>query len=300
MTYSAGIETDSGHLKIFGRSVSNSFNNAGAQGRTQDNSYALLGPFPTENLQINALGQTGLSNGIATSFATRFNNVLIPPGTFNAATPGVIPSAWQHLLAYDVTENIDPYGAATPNREGFGADGDWKFFNGAVHPTASYEQFSEITNVIDEANAVGNVTAPFNMTRMRIGVDLDFKPILNWPIRIGGGYTTTNNVNGAKTPSGETYGLATTLLDGGAEYDFTENVGINVGYRHLDASGFNEVFNIVTGGEDWDLLGYGLWWKPMDTLRFDAVYSQEFETTPAVLGNELEVDETLLRLTLLF
>jgi hypothetical protein len=301
MTYSAGIETASGHLKVFGRTVSSGFHAAGAQGRTQDAAYAFLGPFPTENDQLGANGTVGLDpqNNIPVSFATRFNDVLIPPGTYPAGlTYTVQPQTWQHLLAYNFDESIDPYGAATPNRTGFGAEGDWKFFGGGIRPQASYELFNEIDQVTDLS---GQATSPFTMSRMRAGLDFDLKALFKWPFRIGVGYTATTSSNGKQNALGYSYGLNSVLLDGGIEYDISDSMGLNAGYRHMDANGFDDTHWITyTGGDTWDLLGYGLWWKPMENLRFDAVYSQMFQSAPLVTGTALEVDEGMLRLTLEF
>ncbi len=318
LTYAAGIETKDGFVKVFGRSVDNSFFSPGAQGRTQDHAYEYLGPFAMENSQIAADGKTGLDPSnpprIPVNYANRLNDRLIPPGAVNKPNlVGTGGETWAHLLEYNPLENIDPYGAATPNRTGFGAEAEWKFFKGTIKPKVSYESFSHLTKVIDYS---GNLTSPFNMTRMRAGVFVDLKPTLKWPVKFQAGMTADSSNNGKKNLSNIAYDLNSTLMDAGAEWNFVEGMGLTLGYRHLSITGFNETFDIsnqanaigaeptdTVNGWNYDLLGYGLWWNPVKDVRFDAVYS-DLSIAPMKFTQKaipsLIVSQGVVRMTVFF
>lgn len=294
LTYEAGIEAQGGHVKGFGRMVSSDFYSAGAQGRTVDAGYQYLGPLLPENSQVNSDGTVGI-NKLPPNYAGRINDKMIPPGTINSglAASIVIANAWQHLLPYFPYESIDPYGAATPNRAGYGVDADWKFFKGLVRPRASYE-------VSQNIDAVSATLTAFTMARMRAGLHFDLKGLTDIGLRFGGGYTATTSLNGqVNAASGESYTLNTAQTEGGLEYDFTDSTGISAGYRRLEIKGLNEKFNFLKGYA-WETIGGGIWWKPMEVLRFDALYTRQVNQIPGVLNTDFEIDQTVLRLTLEF
>jgi hypothetical protein len=301
LIYDLGVQTDAGHLKGFGRMVSNGFYSAGAQGRTEDMRYQYLGPFLSENSQVGAQGEVGVDTAIKASFESRLNDILIPPGVYSSASAGSPGNTWANLLPYGFWENIDPYGVATPNRNGFGAEADWKFFSGLLEPKASYESFNEISGL--------NGLKPFSMTRMRAGLAMDFKPSLGWPIRLLAGYTADDDKNGQTAPSGTAYDLSDTLTDAGMEYNLGNNMGLDLGYRNMAVKGLNSSLPPATtlgafdysqnGGAFWTILGAGLWWKPMETLRFDTTYSHQSSGSPSnIKVSGLAYDQIFVRLTL--
>jgi len=299
----------SGQLSVFGRSVSAGYHASGAQGRTQDAAYEFLGPFPTENSQVSASGGIGLSgpgspvsaDAVPTSYATRFNDVLIPPGELwtapdhSVTAPGGL---WQNLLAYNYLENMDPYGVATPDRRGFGASGDWSPFDGLLRLRASYENFREIDSVADTSGAM---TAPFTMQRLRAGLNIDLRKRLSLPVSLSAGYTLDDSRNGEADAAGVKYGLDSTLIDSGVEWYFGDKGGLDFGYRHVDANGFNETFDLqFDKGQTWDVLGYGAFWDFSEDMRLDLVYSQYYESAPGYSGTGLETDEGVIRATVKF
>jgi hypothetical protein len=298
LTYFAGVEGKSGHLKVFGKSVDNSFDSPGAQGRTVDEGYQGLGYFLPENSQVAADGTEGIQQSghlgaastIPIGFASRLNTVLIPPGT---------GGPWSHLLNYSPVDNLDPYGDATPNRSGYGVDGQWKLFKDFLIPSVSYESDKELSNVFDRRT--GAMTTPFTMTRMRAGIVFDFKPLLGWPIRLEGGYTMDSAANGANDIFGKTYGLNSVLMEGGATWDLNDTMGLQAGYRHLDVNGFNETFTVFPGyGLAQDILGYGMWWLPVKDMRMDIMFDQMYSSTTLSPSLGFEAEEGLLRVEIYF
>lgn len=293
LTYSLGVQAKSGAIKLFGRTVSSGFFSTGAQGRTIDAGYQYLGPFQHEASQVGPDGNIGIVK-LPPNYAGRLNDRLLPPALIYVGLPAtqVLATLWQHLLPFQPYENIDPYGAATPNRAGYGAEADWKFVRGLIRPRASYEAFQ----MIDAPAATVNA---FTMTRMRGGLHFDLKPLTDWGIRFGGGYTMTTTQNGQKSLAGDDFSLTTAQTEAGLEFDFGDSTGITAGYRHLDVKGLADRFSFLNG-YSWDVMGFGTWWKPMDDLRFDALYTRQINQSPNIAGSDFEIDQTVLRLTLEF
>jgi hypothetical protein len=295
-----------GYLKVFGRSVSSGFHAAGAQGRTVDYSYQPLGPFLTEQSNVNAVGGFGLdpfqvqnvSNRIKLSLESQLNDQLIPPGVYdipNVAPNPVSGGTWQNLLAYGPGEEIDPYGEATPNRQGFGSELQWGLFNGGLKPMASYESFQQIDDAVD---GVGNTLSPFVMNRIRAGLEVDLEPWTAWPVRFGGGYTSTDSSNGQKDALGHAYDLSTTLTDASVELWAGKPLGLAFGYRQMLAKGQDDTMALPgSSGTTWDIIAAGGWWRPQPGTTVDLVYSTGHSKSPDLPASDLETDETLLRLT---
>jgi hypothetical protein len=314
---------DNGYLKVFGRYVSSGFHAAGAQGRTVDYAYQFLGPFLTENSQIGANGTEGLegngAGGIAganipLSNASRLNDQLIPPGVYTGSSaPGGV---WQNLLAYGPGEEIDPYGAATPNLAGVGVEATYKFFNGILTPLASAESFQELDPMSSSMGALidptGNTFTPFSMSRYRGGLMLDLAPMINFPLRVGGGLTMTDAENGQQV-NGISNNMSTQTTDISLQWNAGHPVGIQAGYRQMMAQGQDETFVFKPGGETWDITGLGVWWRPSPTLSVDVtttlghtiVADNPAAVKSSVSGNNpesgnLQWTENLVRVTLEF
>jgi hypothetical protein len=296
-----------GHISFFGRMVSDDFHASGAQGRSVDYTYQYLGPFLTEQSQVGPNGILGVNGGnIPLSDASRLNDVLIPPGVlpvpnrvgFNMAPAG---SIWQNLLAYGPGEEIDPYGAATPNREGGGVDASWKWFDGVLQPTASAEMSSNLDPV---TNTAAVFISPFSMSRYRAGLMVDLGPALKWPLRFGGGFTMTSDSNGKQDPAGMNYTMTTQLMDASAQWNAGKPIGMQIGYRHMVATGEDDMFDFNQNGtvsdEIWDVMGAGVWWRPSKTISLDLVTTVGHTTVPLKVSQNLEVDQNVARLTLEF
>ena len=302
MTASLGWAPGKGSIKIFGRSVSPGFHATGAQNRTVDADYQYLGPFLNEQDQLGPDGQLGMDqngtgNRIRLSHASRLNDRLIPPGTYYQGAAGS-PGPWAHLLRYLPGEEIDAYGPATPNRTGFGTELQWPLFSEGLKPMLSYEAFQNSDVVFDNA---GNSLAAFSMTRIRAGLELNIEPWTGWPLRFGGGSTTTDSHNGTQDASGKDYALTSSLLDAGIQIGAGRPFGLSLGYRQMSAKGQNERL-VIPGadGQTWDIEAVGGWWKPAPEMIVDLVYSQGHNATVGVAGTELEIDQALLRLTVEF
>lgn len=164
----------------------------------------------------------------------------------------------------------------------------------------SYETFKHVTPVKDTAGT-SNVPA-FTMNRARAGIFFDLKPMLDWPVRFQGGYTMDESKNGAQNLLGKDYGLTSAMIEGGAEWDFIEEMGLSFGYRHMNVAGFNERFNfsVYPNGIAFDAMAGSLWWHPMKDVRFDAVYTQIIMTAPGVTNVNFEVDQGVIRMTIQF
>jgi hypothetical protein len=253
-------------------------------------------------------------SGIPLSNASRLNDVLIPPGTYiyGSAQPGGV---WNHELAYGPGEEIDPYGVATQNRSGGGVEADWKVFRGVFKPMASAEVFKELDPV---TNSAGAVLDPFSMSRYRAGLEMDFEPWLKWPLRLGYGYTMTDSQNGQQAANGLNWELTTELIDASFQINAGKPIGIQGGYRQLQAGGQDETFVLPgapagtqgtpqPGGEIWDILGLGVWWRPTETVSFDVVTTMATTTIPQdsltvakISSGNLHTDQTVARVTLEF
>jgi hypothetical protein len=265
-----------GYVKVFGRMVSSGFHASGAQGRTVDYAYQFLGPFLTENSQVSSNGQQGILQGeyvplgggsIPLSNASRLNDVLIPPGVYTTASGSNPGTLWQNLMAYGPGEEIDPYGVATPNRAGGGLEAAGLWFNGALAPLISAEDFNELDPVTD---AAGGTLAAFSMTRYRGGLTLDLEPMINWPLRLGGGYTMTDSQDG-KVSNGITNAMTTQTMDASVQWNAGKPMGIQAGYRQMAAAGQDETFVFESGGMTWDIMGVGVWWRPTPAISVDLV-----------------------------
>ncbi|HTB23372.1 MAG TPA: hypothetical protein VK914_11785 [bacterium] len=283
---------DKGYVKVFGRFVSSGFHASGAQGRTVDYAYQFLGPFLTENSQIGASGTEGLegtagggfgSADIALSNASRLNDQLIPPGVFTSANPTQPGGVWQNLLAYGPGEEIDPYGPATPNRAGGGLEATYSFFNGGLAPLASAESFEELDPV---TASMGNIIDPslgsfdvFSMTRYRGGLMLDLAPMMNFPLRVGGGVTMTDSQNGQQT-NGITDSMTTQTTDFSVQWNAGHPMGVQAGYRQMTAQGQDETFVFGSSGETWETMGVGVWWRPTPMLSVDVTTTMGTTTIP--------------------
>ena len=133
---------DRGFLRAYGRYVSSGFHASGAQGRTVDYNFQISGPFLTENSEFGVGGVSGFffpgSQPIPDSYASRLNAQFIPAGiiAYTPAGAKINPSnPWRNLLNYGPGEEIDPYGAATPNRAGGGLEGDRKILRRCLGAT---------------------------------------------------------------------------------------------------------------------------------------------------------------------
>ena len=290
---------EKGHVHVFGRYVSSGFHAAAAQGRTVDYNYQ-ISPFLTENSQIGTLGLVGLIGGIPESYASRLNDVLIPAGMVVSGGGGIynVSNQWRNLIAYGPGEEIDPYGAATPNRAGAGLDGSWKFFNGLLVPQASAEFFQEMDPV---SATTGAQLKAFAQTRYRAGLDLDLEPWLKWPLRFGGGITLTNASDGQTDALGNSYTLTSSLTDFSVDWNAGKPWGVGLGYRNMTAQGQDEAFVFPSGqAQTWDTMGAGIWWRPTDNVSLDINYSQGHSTPLGQKPNSLQIDQGVARLTLEF
>jgi hypothetical protein len=315
LTADGAWKGDNGYLKLFGRYVSSGFHASGAQGRTVDYDYQFLGPFMTEDSQVGANGQLGLegsllgvaNGGIPLSNASRLNDQLIPPGVYeyNQAAPGGV---WQNLLPYGPGEEIDPYGVASPNRAGAGVEATYKWFNGALQPLASAEAFQELDPVTD---TVGTTLNAFSMTRYRGGLMLDLAPLFNFPLRLGGGVTMTDSQNGQTGANGVANNMSTQTMDASVQWNAGKPVGIQAGYRQMVAQGQDETFVYGPGGETWNILGVGVWWRPASDISVDVLTTQGHTivaddsyptstTSHTLESGNLEWSETVARVTMEF
>jgi len=307
---------DNGFLKVFGRYVSSGFHASGAQGRTVDYAYQYLGPFMSENSEVGSNGTLGLEGdgagsnlqaNVPLSSASRLNDQLIPPGVYINTNP-TYPAGgvWQNLLAYGPGEEIDPYGAATPNREGGGIEGTYKFFSGALVPLASAEASQEQDPVTD---TLGTTQAAYSMTRYRAGLTVDFEPMIHFPLRLGGGLSMTDSQDGGQS-NGVTNSMSTQTTDASLQWNAGRPMGIQAGYRHMVAKGQDETFIFESTGEVWDILGAGIWWRPSSDLSVDIISTiahttvannpQPFTVTGTFQTGNLAWSQNVIRVTLEF
>jgi hypothetical protein len=308
---SATLHLQKGTLKVFGRSVSPGYHAAAAQGRSVDYSYQFTGPFLTEQPMIGPYGTVSLDPNIRLSFASRMNDQLIPPGVYITNLPGAPVNGvasgrvgvWSNLLNYGPGEEIDSYGEATPNRSGFGTELKWPLFNEGLTPMASYEAFSQQNGTT--VTATGDTTAPYVMTRIRAGLNLNLGA---WwthvPLTLGVGYTSTDSNNGQTDSSGRAYDLATNTLDGSMVIWAGRPMGISLGYRQMQATGQAVIDPYVgsfafptAAGTTWNIYAVGAWWRPMPAAVLNLSYSTSTSSSPGLESTNLEVDETTIRLT---
>jgi hypothetical protein len=235
------------------RQVDESFIAPGAQTRTLDRDRTPYGPFYTENSLLNPNGGYGGFTGFTMQDypETQFNRRILPPASH-------IPSGYVfgYLLPSDVGfEAGSPYGLATPNRSGYGAQMDFSFWKGGFQPSVKVDMSQEILGegqMYDVAGAPisGTSRPPEKYFMVRAGMIVDLKPMVNWPVKFVAGYRI-EAVNGdgpwaPELPPSIFYpkGLPaaqvnfdSTRLDLGLEYYPAKSTGLFLGYRHLDYNG---------------------------------------------------------------
>ncbi|HTA17380.1 MAG TPA: hypothetical protein VK786_06515, partial [bacterium] len=208
--------------------------------------------------------------------------------------------------AYGPGEEIDPYGAATPNRVGGGIEGTYKFFNGALEPLASAEDFQELDPVTD---TLGNTEGVYSMTRYRGGLTVDFEPMIHFPLRLGGGLSMTDSQDGQQS-NGVTNSMSTQTMDASLQWNAGQPVGFQAGYRRMLAKGQDETFIFESTGQVWDIMGAGVWWRPSSALSVDLVSTighttvvdnpQPFTVTGTLQTGNLAWSQNVIRVTLEF
>jgi hypothetical protein len=237
------------------RQVDESFVAPAAQTRTLDRNRTPYGPFYTENSQFNPTGSDYspyVGVNLQDYAETQFNTKVVPPFThFPSHKPN-----FNYLVPYDVGwEASAPYGLATPNRSGYGAELAFNFWKGGFQPDIKVEMSQQIEgegNMYDSAGAIipGTVRPPEKYLMARAGMILDLKPMVDWPLKFVAGYRI-ESIDGAAPwapelppsafyPNGLPAALVnfdSTRLDLGLEYYPVKTTGLFLGYRHLDYNG---------------------------------------------------------------
>jgi hypothetical protein len=310
----AGMQGKWGHVKAYGRSVGAGFHASGAQVRTQDANFNFLSPLMGEITQIDQNGNVSIGNanlGVPPNPEHHwFNKGIIPPGTQVGlpAPPYANPFVFENLLPYDFLNDISPYGMATPNRQGFGMEGDYKLFDGMLVPKLGFDMATQITpgsllktsrlwQIDSVGNTMGNVASNkpllsnFSYQQIRAGLDVNFK--LVYPVKLSAGYTMhdtrssdlgwvfgNKDLNalgdGLKGPAvALPFVLSSTLLQTGIEVHPTDTVTVAIGYNHVDASGFSDVLWVSNSlGVSYDQLAYSVFFTINEVARVDILYEE--------------------------
>ncbi len=311
---SLGVKGSFGRFKLYGRSVTSGYHAAGAQVRTQDANYDYLGPLLTEITQVNTTGAVGIGLGLPRSPEPVWNWVgLIAPGTLYRTTTLNYQYAgvFSHLVPYNFLNDISPYGMATPNRQGFGADGELKILGGLFVPKAGFDMATNIDpvpvsptskfwNVDNLGNTFAATALPFTYQRIGAGLDINFS--LGWPVKLTGGYTINSTKNGQDSwildTSGKRlqFGINSTLLQGGFEVHPNEKLTVAAGYQHVDANGFSDVLKVSTfKGVSFDQMAYSVFWNITDFARVDIVYETLLFAALELPNSTFEADFGMIR-----
>jgi hypothetical protein len=274
----------------------------------------------TEVTQVNGVGTVGVrALGLPQDPEPVWNWMgLMPPGMLaNYSNKSfVFAGQFSHLMPYNYLNDLSPYGMATPNRQGFGVEGEVKVFGGLFVPKAGFDMASNSSPVPVSPTSrfwitdnLGNTFAatanPFSYARMRAGMDVNFK--LFWPVKLSGGWTSNDTRNGQDSwvldSSGKKlpFAMTSTLLQGGIEIHPSDALTFACGYQHVDANGFSDVIKISTlQGVLIDQLAYSIYWYITENARVDLLYETMVQSAPGVLNSEFEADSGLLRFQVKF
>ncbi len=306
MTGSVGMKGDWGHLKLFGRAVSNGYHAAGAQGRTQDSRYELLGPLLTETSYVRGDSYIGFPE-VPQPPQSRWNTHFVPPSVYrkDAGNNLFATGSFGHLLPYNFLANMSPYGQATPNRQGFGTEAELRLWGRLLVPKASYEMASESDGVPDAANNTTIAIKPFTFQQIRAGLDINFHAFWDW--KLTGGWTFNDTRNGdvskLKDMNGNfvAYALTSNLYEAGLELKTSETLAWSVGHRHLLAVGLSEAELVSRLKEvGYDSLAYGVRWDITPVARFDMLYETFWFSNPEAPLQEYDGDAGILRMSVVY
>ncbi|MES2202461.1 MAG: hypothetical protein V4498_09430, partial [candidate division FCPU426 bacterium] len=322
-----GIKGALGAVKAYFRSVSAGYHAAGAQTRTQDANFEFLGPLMTEITQVGVApggGTFGVGLGMAPSPEPVWNSYgIIAPGSFLKAPTLVYAGVFSHLLPYNYLNDISPYGMATPDRNGFGLDGQLNLLGGVLVAKGGFDMANNNETVLVQkpsriwaVDNAGNtamptaVTLPFSYQAIRIGADVNLK--FKWPVKVTLGWTGHDTRNGDLSWRVDAqgnpipYALTSQLLQAGLELHLNPKLAFAVGYQHSDAIGFTDTITaygykaignaaVVLPGVTYDQVAYSVYWYITDAARVDLLYENLIFSATDSLSGRWEADSGLIR-----
>ena len=221
------------------RNVERSFISTPAQGRTQDTNYSFYGPFMHENVFFNSVTADYSTYYLAPAFPQpfgleNFNGAILPPEMLGApASPDSGGFFFNYLLPYDAAINPgSPYGAATPNRDGFSLNASLKLMNGILKPWADMDQLAEISGVSKSPFIpVAISRAAETYGSYDLGTELDLQPAIGLPLQ----FTVTYGQRQVKSPDWVSF--SSELYTAGAQYHINEKTVVYLGIEHNNCSG---------------------------------------------------------------
>ncbi len=331
MVINVGAKGRLGSFKAYYRSVSAGFHAAGAQTRTQDANWEFMGPLLTEITQVNtrgaaanSVGTLGVGLGMPPAPEPVWNmgGIIAPGSVLAAGSSTSYGGAFVHLLPFNFLNDISPYGMATPNRDGFGLDGEFKLMGGVLVAKAGFDSAVNLESVLvtkpSKAWVIdlpGNTAAPvavampFTYQQLRVGLDVNIRT--KWPAKVTLGWTSHDTRNGENSwrtdASGNPipYALTSQLIQAGAELHPNEKLTFAIGYQHTDATGFSDAIT-VNGlnsirplakplGVAYDQMAYSVYWYVTDASRVDFLYENLLYAASDVPWARWEMDTALVR-----
>jgi hypothetical protein len=216
------------------RKVENTFISAPAQGRTQDTSYGIYGPFLHETDRFNPV--TGLffdNYGIMpNSGEDAFTKLFLPPQLARATAPPNNGFFFNYLMPYNGATNASqPYGLATPNRTGYGASGSVRLLNGGIIPMAMVDLSSQLNG-----SFTGNTQPAETYTVFGVGAVLDLKALAKIPLRFNGGMQTRTVDNTSLSPTA-CVKFSSSQMNFGGQYQMNKDTLFYAGMKHINYSG---------------------------------------------------------------
>jgi hypothetical protein len=221
-------------LKGNWRSVDKSFISAPAQGRTQDTSFSQYGPFLHETDRYNP--QTGLffdNNGVMPNPGEdQFTSVFLPPQlcVYNTTT-STSTFFFNYLMPANAAINAgQPYGGATPNRTGYGAEGSLILLGGALVPMAVADSSNQL------ADSGGTTHAAETYAALGAGGVIDLKILAGLPVKLRGGWQNKTVNSSALTPTAAE-SFQSTQYNLGLEMGLGQKTQICLGWKHIGYDG---------------------------------------------------------------
>ena len=318
----AALSTEVFQLKANWHQVSNTFMSAPAQGRSSDSSNSNYGSFLTESDRYNP--QSGLFfdnyQGLPDSGESQLTRTFLPPQLKRAAVTAtsLTPTKYffNYLMPYNSALNAgSPYGYATPNRTGFGAQASLKLFNGGFQPLAFTDVSSQLTGLL-AADPLPIET----FSAYGAGGVIDLLPWLDWNLKLKGGWRSQAIADGANVS------FNSSQYSAGLEWKHPTAALWYAGYKHIDYSGalgiplygayqdplngsllsatFAPLSGIFKYQQSFDAISVGVRYMITEASDIEANYTTQTEwdelANKAGIASHYELDQTFTKFSLRF
>jgi hypothetical protein len=282
-------------IDIFGVNVDPEFINYAAQSRVQDNyddahQFGGLYAPVTGNSYWNA----SISKYEVMSqyyFLTRYNNIIYANNTGQNVSMTGNKGVGFYIPHDPFSNNSEPYGEATPNRQGGGLSYKGDYINHLLQPSLGGSYFKETKADwwLGGDPGAGLDTAQFErtFTRGQGGLKVDLGQAIDWlPLAFWGGVTLEQTEDGVDSSSPYHYvDLVSQTIDFGLDYRLTKTVHLLGGYKHQqwDGSEFiNTGSNNISNRYTWfysaylvDCYSSGISWDLSKSTNLSIAYTQD-------------------------